>query len=341
MISRVRHRPASPAFIAVVAAVLVSTPIGHAQEAPTDAQQEEYVALATIVGAALKGQIVPAGEPFAWANDFLKSSERSTFVPFTLSVDQSKIGTPSVAMYIFVTAQGERVAEGAEAAELPAPAFEDAYHVDLGAPSADGAYVVRRGFSVPAGNYDIYVALSESGVAEGADARKMMLKKTLSVPDLWTTRLATSSVIMMARVEELAEPLPLDQQLANPYTLGTMRIVPETDLDYLTSDEIGWVFLIYNVGLSASGMPDVTVDYTFHTRGPSGNEFFRETDPQNFNTQTLPPGFDMAAGHQLLGGQSVSLQPFPAADYRLEITVTDNTNGASLIHNVDFIVSEF
>ena len=338
MMSTVRHRPAAPALAAVLAAVLLSAPIGHAQQAPTEEQQQEYVELATIVGAALKGEIVPADEPFGWANDFLKGSDQTTFVPFTLSIDQSKIGTSSAAMYIFVTAQGERVAE---AAALPAPAFEDAYHVDLGAPSEGGAYVVRRGFSVPAGSYDIYLALSESGVAEGADARKMMLKKTLSVPDLWSNRLATSTVIMTARVEELSEPLPLDQQLANPYTLGTLRIVPETDLDYLTTDEVAMVFLVYNAGLTPSGMPDVTIDYTFNTRGPSGIEFFRATNPQYFNAQTLPPGFDVAAGHQLLGGQGVPLTPFPAADYRLEIKVTDNTNGASLIHNVDFSVSEF
>ena len=47
----------------------------------------------------------------------------------------------------------------------------------------------------------------------------------------------------------------------------------------------------------------------------------------------------MAAGHQLVAGQAVPLSAFPAADYRLEIKVTDNTNGASLIHNVDFTVS--
>ena len=99
------------------------------------------------------------------------------------------------------------------------------------------------------------------------------------------------------------------------------------------------VFLVYNVGLSASGMPDVSVDYTFSTRSVAGDELFNVTSPQAFNEQTLPAGFDIAGGHQLVAGQAVPLSEFPAADYRLEIKVTDNTNGASLIHNVDFTVS--
>ena len=58
-----------------------------------------------------------------------------------------------------------------------------------------------------------------------------------------------------------------------------------------------------------------------------------------FNEQTLPPGFDLAAGHQLVAGQAVPLAAFPAADYRLDLTVTDKTNDATLTRNVEFSVS--
>ena len=316
--------------------------VGNAQEAPTEAQQQEYVSLATIVGAALQGQIVPTEEPFGWVNDFLKSGERTTFVPFTLSIDREKLSTPSVAMYIFVAKRGATATIGANdvPAELPMPAFEDAYHVDLGAPTLDGFYEVRRGFWAPAGDYDIYVAMSESAVPDGSEVRTMMLKKQLSVPNMWSNQLATSTVIMAASVETLNTPPAPDQQLADPYTLGTMRIVPKMSTDYLTSEDLSTVFLVYNVGVAESGLPDVHVEYTFNRRGPSGDEFFNRTSPQAFNEQTLPPEFNMAAGHQLVAGQTVPLSAFPAADYRLEITVTDQTNGRSLTHNVDFTVSE-
>ncbi len=337
-----RRRPAWRSLFAALVGITATASLGYAQEEPTEAQQQEYVKLATIVGAALQGQIVPTGEPFGWANDFLKSSDQTTFVPFTLSIERTKLSPPAAALYIFVAERGAKATAGADGSPtvLPMPVFEDAYNVDLGGANADGFYEVRRGFWAPAGDYDVYLALSESGVPDGTEAKNpMMLKKPLSVPDMWTNQLSTSTVILAERVESLAEPPPPEQQLSNPYTLGTMRIVPKGTLDYLTSEELSMVFLVYNPGLDANGMPDVIVEYAFNTRGVAGDEFFNVTDPQEFNAATLPPGFDMAAGHQLVAGQAVPLTAFPAADYRLEIKVTDNTNGASLIHNVDFTVS--
>jgi hypothetical protein len=319
-----------------VAAGLAGTAAGLAesgQPLDAEAQESEIVSLAAVVGAALRGEIVPTEEPFVWANDFLKSSEQTTFVPFTLSIEQSRLTTPAVAMYLFVAPRDSR------AAALPAAAFEDGYHVSLGAPTEGGFHEIRRGFWVPSGEYDVYVALSESDVAPDATPATMMLRKTLSVPDLWTDRLATSSVILAESIESLNAPPAPEQLPANPYTLGTMRIVPKSTLEYLTSDEFSLLFLVYNAGVTAAGLPDVTVEYAFTVLGEAGEEFFNRTNPQMFNERTLPQGFDLNAGHQLVAGQAVPLSSFPPAQYRLDITVTDNTNGESLTHSVGFSVA--
>ena len=321
----------------LIAAGLAGSAAGLAEGAqPLDAeaQELEIVSLATVVGAALRGEIVPTEEPFGWANDFLKSSERTTFVPFTLSIEQSRLTTPAVAMYLFVTPQGARAGSGPEAA------FEDGYHVLLGAPTEDGFYEIRRGFWAPAGEYDVYVALSESEVDAGDAPATMMLRKALSVPDLWTDRLAASSVILAERIESLNAPLAPEQLPANPYTLGTMRIVPKSTPEYLVSDEFSLLFLVYNAGVTGAGMPDVTVEYAFSVQGEAGEAFFNRTNPQTFNERTLPQGFDLSAGHQIVAGQAVPLSAFPPAEYRLDITVTDNTNGESLNRSVGFSVAE-
>jgi hypothetical protein len=57
------------------------------------------------------------------------------------------------------------------------------------------------------------------------------------------------------------------------------------------------------------------------------------------NAQTLPPQFDLAAGHQLPGSLAVPLASFPEGDYRLEVKVTDKTSGASLTRDVPFTVT--
>ncbi len=317
----------------LVAAGLAGAPGPEARAQPPDAeaQEREIVSLANVVAAALRGEIVPTEEPFGWENDFLKSSEGTTFIPFTLSIEETKLTTSAVAMYMFVAPRGTRTGSAA---------FEDGYHVLLGAAGEDGVHRISRGFWVPAGEYDVYVALSESEVEDGAAPATMMLRKALSVPDLWTAGFATSSVIVAESVEPLNAPPPPEQLPANPYTLGTMRIVPKPTREYFASDELSMLFLVYNAGMTPAGMPDVTVTYAFHVQAEAGEEFFNETSPQAFNERTLPQGFDVNAGHQLVAGQAVPLSSFPPADYRLEITVTDNTSGESLTRSVGFSVAE-
>ena len=340
------------------------------------------MSLGTTIAAALTGEI-PTREPFAWANDSFKAYDQQTFVPFTLSVEQSEFSTSEVAMYIFVVPQGVPAAAPAtgtsEASPLPKAAFEDAYHVGLGFPTPEGVYEIRRGFSAPGGEYDVYVALRESGVSDGTEPKTILLKQAVSVPDLWSDALATSSVILVDRIQSLSAPLPPDQHLADPYVLGATRLVPRSDRTYRTNESLSTFFLIYNVGLTSDGLPDVTVEFYFYTPAPGWATFwgatavlmgyaglstipplaaaplalvvslgsglldedvlFNTSATQTFNTHTLPHGFDYAGGHQLQAGQVVPLSSFPEATYRLEIKITDRTNNATLTRNVDFSVS--
>ena len=347
----VRCRTSVLSLITTMIVCALTASVGRAAPSQDldEAQEHELMSLSTIIAAALRGEIIPTEDPFGWANDSLKAYDQQTFVPFTLSVDQAKISTSTVAMYLFVAQRSAGPAAAAPAAgatdaeaepALPTAVFEDAYHVDLGAPTADGVYEISRAFSAPGGDYDVYVALSESGVSDGTEAKTMMLKQAVTVPVLWSDELATSSVMLLDRIESLSAPLPPDQHLANPYVLGgTTRLVPRLDRSYPDSKELSTFFLIYNVGVTSDGLPDVTVEFTFHTKQPDGDEFFNSSGTQTYNAQTLPTGFDIAAGHQLQGGQVVPLGSFPEADYRLEIKITDNTNGASLVRNVEFSVS--
>jgi len=86
--------------------------------------------------------------------------------------------------------------------------------------------------------------------------------------------------------------------------------------------------------------PDVTVEYNFYQK-PAGapEKFFNKTNPQALNAQTLPPNFDLAAGHQLQSGQAVPLASFPEGDYRLEIKVTDKIANKTLTREINFTVS--
>ena len=228
--------------------------------------------------------------------------------------------------------------------EPPEAIFEDAYFVQLDEPGADGTVRLNRAFSVPGSDYDVYVALRKSlGEDADDDARGelpvMLLRRQVSVPNLWTEQLQTSTVLIAQAIEPLAAPLSPEEQIQYPYTLGTTRIVPKFDRSFGKQEDLNLLMLVYNPRLS-SGMPNVTIEYDFHTQTDAGEEFFNKTVPQDFNAQTLPGGFSVEAGHQIVAGQSVPLSLFPAGDYRLEITITDNEAGTDVTRDVNFTVRE-
>jgi hypothetical protein len=81
------------------------------------------------------------------------------------------------------------------------------------------------------------------------------------------------------------------------------------------------------------------VEFNFYSKQNGAEKFFNKTDPQQLNAQTLPPGFDINAGHQLQSGQAVPLASFPEGEYRLEIKVTDKIASKSVTRDVNFTVS--
>jgi len=129
-----------------------------------------------------------------------------------------------------------------------------------------------------------------------------------------------------------------DEQQEHPYTFGTMRIVPSFKPEFKKSGELQVIFWIYGVGQGSNNKPDVQVEYNFHQKTAEGEKYFNKTKPQDLNAETLPPEFNMAAGHQLPGSLVVPLASFPPGDYRLEIKITDKPSGATLTRDVTFSV---
>ena len=341
------------AVVSVLAILMLSVPAagqddtGESTELE-DWQRAELQGLVEVVGAALKGELTPTEDPFELTPSFLKGTDGNTYVPFTVAIDPGKLGGSRVAVYLYVTEHQDAVALVAESddtddAAMPEAVFEDAYFIDVDTED-DGVARLSRAFSAPGGDYDVYVALRDSKGADVDDEREaatvMMLKDVVAVPDLWTPELKTSSVIVAKLVEPLSAPLSPEEQIQHPYTLGTTRIDPKHDRSFGKREELSLVMLVYNPKLTGDQMPDVSIEYNFHAKTESGEEFFNKTNPQQFNAQSLPPGFSVTLGHQIVAGQSVPLTLFPAGEYRLEILVTDNEAGTSVIRNVNFTVRE-
>jgi hypothetical protein len=322
------------------------------------AQQYDTQSAVKAADAALAGQAA-TGVTATFKVDFLKAQEGRTYVPFTLTIDQAQ-APAGKALTMFVRVVNKALIGAPPAADAkkdskdkdkknahPEYVFQDRYFIDLKTPAAGEPYKICRAFSVPAGEYDVYVVLQERLPVDTKDREKAPLKvgvisSKVTVPNYWTSDLTTSSVILAAKVESLTQPLTREEQAEQPYTFGMTQIVPADSPKFTKKQELSVVFMVYNTGLDTNKKPDVTIDYAFYQKAATaekGEKFFNKTNPQVFSAATLPPQFDPAAGHQLVAGQSIPLGSFPEGEYRLEIKVTDKLTGKSMTQNVPFFVA--
>ena len=197
---------------------------------------------------------------------------------------------------------------------------------------------------VKPGEYDVYIVISERPpVDQKRDAPLPpagILKQTMKVPNFnGTNELSVSTPIFASNVEPLTTPIDPAEQLSQPYAFGgTLKITPADQTVFKTANDLQLLFWIYGAQ-GKDGVPDINIDYSFHVKGADGTEkFFNKTQPQSLNAQTLPPGFNMQSGHQVLGYLGVPLKSFPAGDYRVEFTITDKLSGKTLTQNATFTV---
>jgi hypothetical protein len=326
-----------------------------------EAQKKEIQSVVKVVDDAAAGQPASNDLGLSWVReDVLKAQGNKEYVPFTVSLDPTKMSGDRVAFYWRVVAKNP--APAAEAAPPAAGkkddkkddkkkddknkktdyAYEDVTFVPLA--GAANPLHISRSFTVPAGGYDVYLVAKEptpEKPPKNAPPPKMsLLKQTVTVPDFWNGELATSSIIIAQRIDPLAAPLTPQQQADRPYALGGMEIVPALDTKFTKKSELSTFMLIYNPKVDANNKPDVSVEYNFYQKQAGQPEkFFNKTNPQNLNAQTLPPQFDLAQGHQLQSGQAVPLASFPEGEYRLEIKVTDKIANKTLTREVNFTVN--
>jgi hypothetical protein len=316
------------------------------QEKRSQQEQRDIQALVQLVDAVATGkQPAPADIAVSWsANHFVKGVGDATYIPYTLSVDATKLAAPGVALYVRAVTKG---------APAPAqPAQQQNRNQEQAAPvypwddiqflAVPAGGKVSRALMLPPGEYDLFVAIKEqtpqNPPRNAPPAKSGLLRHTLMVPNYNGPDISISTPIVADSVMPLTTPLSAEDQRANPYTFGgTLQVVPAADATLKTSDDFQLLFWIYGLQHN-NGVPDVTIEYNFHHKTAEGEKFFNKTQPQVINQSTLPPGFSITAGHQVLGFLGVPLKSFPAGEYRTEIKITDKLSGKTLTHNATFTV---
>lgn len=349
----VAARAASPA--AFGASPEQSTADRRTQERLEDVRRKEGEALLSLVDAAMRGRPETSDFAIAWRNDFLKA-QPGTFVPFTLTIESARLSSPSALLYVRA-AQRAAVATpaGDQSARYP---FDAVFPIEMGA-QGDQPIRISRGFAVPPGEYDVYVALRERAAdplaADQPRLKSAVLKQPISVPDFWTGELTASTVMLADRIEELRRPVAGSELLERPYVIGQSEVRVAADTRFRKDRELIVIFLIYHPTVTAEKHFDLQVDYHLFRRattagaleeGPpgdhpppkSGERYVTRTKPQRFNGSTMGTEFDPASGNPVMAGQGILLASFQEGEYRLGITVTDLLSRKTLSRDVTFTV---
>jgi hypothetical protein len=334
--------------VGVLAAVVVSGRLGAVQtpdrrqlERSDQLLRQEGEAVLALADAAAQGGPVRADFPLLWHNDFLKA-QTGTFIPFVVTFTPAQLKTPAALLYVRAA---RRTADDAEsrrksrnrAAEGSEAAFEEIYPVDLA--EQKDPFRIARGFSLPAGEYQLIVVVRERERDEDRRRKPMaaVLRRGLSVPDFSGSELTTSTVIVADRLSVVAGPGPAGPIPDRPYVVAGREIQPAADTLFRRDEELIVVFLVYNPAVTPDKHFDLEVEYHFFRKSGAGDSYVNRTEPQRFTPGTLGH-YDPSAGQPLMAGQGVPLTGFQDGEYRLAITVTDRVSGRSVSRDVSFTV---
>ena len=301
-------------------------------------ERKEYIALSDLVDVVAAGkQPPPADVKVKFQHHFLKSN-KNVYIPYILELSGGTFSSYPVTMYVRAVRKGDPAPTG-KGIEASWP-FADVYFLtEKSLTVAGDVSELGRALELPAGDYTLYIALRERQPKDRKQQPKsVVVTQPLTVPDM-NTGLTTSSVILAKALDPAPEQLTGQQQLEQPFTISGYRVVPSFGAPIpQASGELMFVFFIYNEGIAASGKPDVDVDYLFYRANEE--KAFTKLATQSFNATTLPGQFDLNLGHQVFVGQGIPVKDaFKPGEYRLEIKVTDKTNGQTVTRNVPFTVS--
>jgi hypothetical protein len=201
--------------------------------------------------------------------------------------------------------------------------FEEYYNIGGGS--------MERALALPAGEYDIYIALVDRGRLKTDPP--VIARQTVTIPDFWNDQMSLSSLILATDVKMLAAPLSRQEQGSHPYTFGQAQVMAAATPEFSQRDALSIVYQICNYGAPDT---DLAANYAFY-RVDGDRTLFNRTQPQLLSDDDLPKQvnvWDTSAFTM----QTVPLQSFPPGAYEVEVTVRDNHTRAVATQTSRFTV---
>ncbi|MGE5359931.1 MAG: hypothetical protein ACM3NQ_13020 [Bacteroidales bacterium] len=332
---------AGPAFVVSAAAQNAPTPEPKKLD---KAQLQEAQALSEAMDSVLAGKPAPSDIPVKVESIYyFRGANGRTYVPFTLVLDPASLASPDISFMVRAVKKGAASDPAAGTGkDAKQPALTPGLAPEFVTLKPEGASAkLSRAFQVPAGDYDLWVAVKEKNPADKKQKAKVTVyRQDLTVPDYTAAAgFVTSAVVVTDKMDVLPAVLKPEQQRESPYTLGQLQLVPKLGTTFAKNQELCIYYQIYNAGVDSANKPDVLIEYEFLQKQPGGGEKkIVNADPQVLNAGSLPQGFD-ATKHLLAGPEAWPLSAFPVGEYKLNVKITDKPSGKTLTHTVNFTVT--
>jgi GWxTD domain-containing protein len=194
--------------------------------------------------------------------------------------------------------------------------FEESAEI---AKDVGGQQVWEMPLQVQPGAYKLYLGImDEAGTTTGT---KIV---DIDVPDLSTTELQLSSILMFSEGKQIGEAMG---SAGKAFLLGGYHFTPKREMVYTTKDQLSGVFYAYNYGV-AGDKPNLTVHLTFSKdgqgRGATKDEPFMLQTPEMALTI-----FDIP----------LSIKNFQEpGNYKVTVMVTDHVTQKTIAQEIPFQV---
>jgi GWxTD domain-containing protein len=181
--------------------------------------------------------------------------------------------------------------------------------------------VFQAGQGIRPGRYRTFV-----GIFFGGNDDVVSRQGTLEVPSFPETELSLSS-LTLARRTEAAGAEESEGPYKRPFVLAGRRVIPAIANSFSNGEMFSVYYQIYNAATGTDGLSRMRITYRFFGLDGDGA------------TALGQPVVTPSIREQAVGW-SFPLEGWPKSAFRLEVTVTDEINGASTSTHVDFAIDE-
>jgi GWxTD domain-containing protein len=252
--------------------------------------------------------------------DFFRQSEDKVITAITIQTpnkdlsfkDMGGVETAHLNIYGRITSLiGKRVAT-----------FEDPVTTTASVEELNGAKerksAYQKALPLSPGRYKVSVVVTDAN--SGA---KQIKELGFEVPKYDSKQLATSTLILAARLQDMS-----NQPAVGQFVIGQYKVIPNVSGTYRRGEPIGLYMQIYNAQIDQTTLrPAVDVEYAL-LKG--GKEVGKQAEDWRGNAD---------AGNRLTLARFIDTRGLAAGDYQLQIRIKDRVSGQTLAPTAKFTIT--